>query len=248
MLPPLTGGLHCGNLDPKWISHLWLQVLPPLTGGLHCGSAPSGGRCTMRLLLPPFNGGLHCSQLIANTPFSSPGCAPVVQRRAPLPGLLPLPQPGQRRQGYRVQAPRSCKSVPVCSGGSLLSISATWPGRSSLRAGHPAISCTRSTTSRAAASTATRPDPLPRRMDPLTARRVVRPERHPAAVPQPAPHRGPPPGPRRPSHPPGPERCGTCGGRGLPGAGRPGARDAPGAAALKCPGRTLKTIYVAPGR
>jgi len=51
--------------------------------------------------------------------------------------------------------------VPACSGGSLLSISGTWPGRSSPRAGHPGTSCTRSTTSPAAASTATPPASAP---------------------------------------------------------------------------------------
>ena len=78
--------------------------------------------------------------------------APVV----PLPSVLSLKiaaRPWRR--------PGPCKSVPVCWGGSPLSISGTWPGRSSLRAGHPGMSCTRSTTSRAAASTATRPGCTP---------------------------------------------------------------------------------------
>ena len=76
--------------------------------------------------------------------------------------------------------------------------------------------------------------PLPRRMDPLTAGRMVRPERRPAAVPQPAPRRGSPPGPRRPGRPPGP-RCRRPGpGRGLPGAGRPGTGDA-ARPAHRCP-------------
>ena len=70
--------------------------------------------------------------------------------------------------------------------------------------------------------------------NPLTAGRVVRPGRCPAAVPQPAPHRDPPPGPRRPGRPPGP-RCRRPGsGRGLPGAGRPGTGDAP-RPAHRCP-------------
>ena len=57
--------------------------------------------------------------------------------------------------------PGHARACAYCSGGSLLSISGTWPGRSSLRAGHPVMSCTRSTTSRAAASTATRPGCAP---------------------------------------------------------------------------------------
>ena len=47
-----------------------------------------------------------------------------------------------------------------CSGGSPVSICGT-PARSSLRTGHPGMSRTRSTTSRAAASTATRPECTP---------------------------------------------------------------------------------------
>ena len=70
--------------------------------------------------------------------------------------------------------------------------------------------------------------------NPLTAGRVVRPERCPAAIPQPAPRRGSPPGPRRPGRPPGPGCRRPGSGRGLPGAGRPGTGDAAGPA-HRCP-------------
>ena len=59
-----------------------------------------------------------------------------------------------------------------------------------------------------------------------SAGRMVWPGRHPAAIPQSARRRGSPPGPRRPGRPPGPRRHRTRRGRGLPGAGRPGAENA----------------------
>ena len=147
----------------------------------------------------------------------SPCCRPPV----PPPSALSL-RPAARRWGRH----RPCKSVPACIRGCPLSISGTWPGRSSLLAGHPAMSCTPSTTPPLAAGTATRPGSAPppdgsARGSPSGSARTGS-RCRPAA----SGRRGSPPGPRRPGRPPGPRRRRTRRGRGLPGAGRPGAGDA----------------------
>ena len=77
----------------------------------------------------------------------SPCCRPLVSSLS----VLSL-RTAARRWGRL----RPCGSVPVCSAGCLLSICGTWPARFSLPAGRPVMSCTRSTMSRAAASTGTR--------------------------------------------------------------------------------------------
>jgi len=84
VLPPLVGGLHCGQV-PYAVGEGGAIVLPPLFGGLHCGdpmwqglvngakSAPAAvRRAPLRqrgrvrdaepggLVLPPLVGGLHC--------------------------------------------------------------------------------------------------------------------------------------------------------------------------------------------
>jgi len=84
VIPPITGGLHCGTFaDDVFV--LAVLVIPPITGGLHCGSVagqggtdPFGshhahyGRAPLRpvpqllspsrpgRVIPPITGGLHC--------------------------------------------------------------------------------------------------------------------------------------------------------------------------------------------
>jgi hypothetical protein len=40
-----------------------LQVLPPSTGGLHCGNFLIQGGAADLMVLPPVNGGLHCGSM-----------------------------------------------------------------------------------------------------------------------------------------------------------------------------------------
>ena len=63
LLPPFTGGLHCGPSRRGAVQRQIVRLLPPFTGGLHCGSAVQWTvACRKRLLLPPFTGGLHCGE------------------------------------------------------------------------------------------------------------------------------------------------------------------------------------------
>ena len=61
VLPPFSGGLHCGSRRGRDAVRPRL-VLPPFTGGLHCGGAGRAVQLGTRRVLPPFNGGLHCGQ------------------------------------------------------------------------------------------------------------------------------------------------------------------------------------------
>ena len=88
-----------------------------------------------------------------------------------------LPANPQRGPGGGRRGPGT---FTLTSGGSPLSISATWPGCSSLRDGPGRTSCRRSTTSPAAASTATSPGVRsPARVGRVPAWPVARPGRHP---------------------------------------------------------------------
>ena len=81
VLPPFSGGLHCGSLYSVCLSDCG-HMLPPFDGGLHCGGGltytadpdhprvPAGhrraplrhacDRMSVASVLPPFDGGLHC--------------------------------------------------------------------------------------------------------------------------------------------------------------------------------------------
>jgi hypothetical protein len=41
VLPPLSGGLHCGTVE-AWLEAYDQPVLPPVSGGLHCGGKKVG--------------------------------------------------------------------------------------------------------------------------------------------------------------------------------------------------------------
>ena len=84
LLPPFTGGLHCGSpgatpgqrctrcsrpspagsiaaCRPPSCPLAGPRVLPPFTGGLHCGTFALTADLILRgMVLPPFTGGLHC--------------------------------------------------------------------------------------------------------------------------------------------------------------------------------------------
>ena len=87
VLPPFTGGLHCGAMLGRRPARRLPPVLPPFTGGLHCGPCADqrrhrrDDRCSRRSpagsiaaasdvgdapakpsVLPPFTGGLHCGR------------------------------------------------------------------------------------------------------------------------------------------------------------------------------------------
>ncbi len=106
MLPPLSGGLHCGmiSVSASNPSHCMLR---PFSGSLHCGvdrkispisrspcSRPDGGlHCGIRhapdgrraqYVLPPSDGGLHCGQDNVTPIKVWARCAPAELRRAPL--------------------------------------------------------------------------------------------------------------------------------------------------------------------
>ena len=99
--PAVRRRLHCGSTAS---AAAWDPMLPPFSGGLHCGrpnvdhaSWPSGapavrrraplrrrpGRVSACAVLPPFNGGLHCGYDLGERDASD-ARAPAVQRRAPL--------------------------------------------------------------------------------------------------------------------------------------------------------------------
>src|SRR5579875_3773646 len=60
VIPPITGGLHCGNV-PAATSAGRRPVIPPITGGLHCGRVDrSPPRRRTWIVIPPTTGGLHC--------------------------------------------------------------------------------------------------------------------------------------------------------------------------------------------
>jgi hypothetical protein len=105
VLPPLSGGLHCGQAMPILrfeqfagapavrrraplrpfpgrSDHGNVLVLPPLSGGLHCGTP--FGTCWFATcsVLPPLSGGPHCGYWLPNAPTDPPGHTPAVQRWA----------------------------------------------------------------------------------------------------------------------------------------------------------------------
>ena len=68
MLPPITGGLHCGD-SVEVAACLIVQVLPPITGGLHCGDVIDQGPLPEAEVLPPITGGLHRGLSTADRAF-----------------------------------------------------------------------------------------------------------------------------------------------------------------------------------
>src|SRR5579875_245625 len=62
VIPPITGGLHCGTV-PAATSAGRRPVIPPITGGLHCGRVDrSPPRRRTWIVIPPTTGGLHCGR------------------------------------------------------------------------------------------------------------------------------------------------------------------------------------------
>ena len=128
-----TAGSIAASLRSAPSAAEW-QVLPPLNGGLHCGEylgrhvmldgagAPaSQRRAPLRLraraparrsevaVLPPLNGGLHCGLVAGESPDDQLGSAPASQRRAPL-------RPDPRRSppcGRPAGAPASQRRAPL---------------------------------------------------------------------------------------------------------------------------------------
>ena len=92
VLPPMDGGLHCGDITAAQYSRL-AQVLPLLNGRLHCGAvlfAVTYGRvpCSRR------SAAGSIAQDVDRISGRCDACAPAVQRRAPL-----------RRQGWHLKFP-----------------------------------------------------------------------------------------------------------------------------------------------
>jgi hypothetical protein len=59
VLPPFTGGLHCGQHFTGKGTTGKGACSRRLPGGLHCGNAPAGYGTQTELVVPPFIGGLH---------------------------------------------------------------------------------------------------------------------------------------------------------------------------------------------
>src|SRR6202034_4833604 len=83
VIPPMTGGLHCGPLSHFEPVETTL-VIPPMTGGLHGGNKDAALTGGAGHVIPPMTGGLHCGSL--PTPTWHPGHAghPAHDGRAPL--------------------------------------------------------------------------------------------------------------------------------------------------------------------
>ena len=83
VIPPITGGLHCGYEGDQYCFALFKYsrrlpagsiaarlricllprsrvLFPPVTGGLHCGTDNLLGTGTQGVVFPSFSGGLHC--------------------------------------------------------------------------------------------------------------------------------------------------------------------------------------------
>src|SRR5487761_1567303 len=108
VLPPINGGLHCGDPRHARWSPAWPRVLPPINGGLHCGlhRDPTSHRRHLRAPayqrrapLRPYPGSVAAPQVSPCSRLSTAGsiaamlpprrpcsrsCAPAYQRRAPL--------------------------------------------------------------------------------------------------------------------------------------------------------------------
>src|SRR5579875_1503168 len=87
VIPPITGGLHCGGSYPSR-SYPSRLVIPPITGGLHCGDGPAHLYRWLKLVIPPITGGLHCGPSAPGWPAPRPARHPAHYGRAP---LRPLP-------------------------------------------------------------------------------------------------------------------------------------------------------------
>ena len=83
VLPPFSGGLHCGQYADNG-PNIHSIVLPPFSGGLHCGSRVGLMMVCRVRVLPPFSGGLHCGKEAPRRAGVVVARAPAVQRRAPL--------------------------------------------------------------------------------------------------------------------------------------------------------------------
>src|SRR5579875_2765363 len=84
VIPPITGGLHCGSISGTMFVHRLARhpahygraplrqtgagtsppgsqvVIPPITGGLHCGPVSTSRQSPPCAVIPPITGGLHC--------------------------------------------------------------------------------------------------------------------------------------------------------------------------------------------
>src|SRR5579875_2127307 len=88
VIPPITGGLHCGSFClPS--SGGSVQVIPPITGGLHCGRTGSAQTAGTVTVIPPITGGLHCGPVIPPCPACQICRHPAHYGRAPLRPFLP---------------------------------------------------------------------------------------------------------------------------------------------------------------
>ena len=90
VVPPLSGGLHCGwpLAFPPMSSAA--DVVPPLSGGLHCGMINTCDPiASILLVVPPLSGGLHCGQHQGQERSGEGAGRPTAQRWAPLRQLLP---------------------------------------------------------------------------------------------------------------------------------------------------------------
>ena len=76
VLPPFTGGLHCGTKQIDQIGTI-IAVFPPFDGGLHCGYGPFFSWLPqVTVVLPPSDGGLHCGKtLVLDQGADATGCS-----------------------------------------------------------------------------------------------------------------------------------------------------------------------------
>ena len=86
--PAIKGGLDCGSSQYRFVAS-WNGILPPLIGGLHCGQVKHlqiVGAVTG--VLPLFDSGLHCGRNRLMVRMSPERGAPAMRQRAPLRLLL----------------------------------------------------------------------------------------------------------------------------------------------------------------
>src|SRR6202044_128085 len=83
LIPPTSGGLHCGLLWGGVVLLEFVSSRPPAAGSIAARSA-SVGHDPGRSLIPPTSGGLHCGNLTGQTADAAGSSHPAPQRRGPL--------------------------------------------------------------------------------------------------------------------------------------------------------------------